>query len=151
MCRSRRELSNEYLLAKIGVDTAENELFQVLFNIIQHYSIIFSFFNHPLFLNLLFNIIQYYSILFIRVLNGEARVVRQGKCQRVAAAPPVTVAMSSCASSWRRSSADLLLGSDPQPPPADVSLRETHSSPRASPGERSSESAFRTSPALRAG
>ena len=24
-CRSRRELSNEYLLAKIGVDTAENE------------------------------------------------------------------------------------------------------------------------------
>ena len=26
MCRSRRELSNEYLLAKIGVDIAENEL-----------------------------------------------------------------------------------------------------------------------------
>ena len=26
MCRSRRELSNEYLFAKIGVDTAENEL-----------------------------------------------------------------------------------------------------------------------------
>ena len=25
LCRSRRELSNEYLLAKIGVDTAENE------------------------------------------------------------------------------------------------------------------------------
>ena len=25
MCRSRRELSNAYLLAKIGVDTAENE------------------------------------------------------------------------------------------------------------------------------
>ena len=25
MCRSRRELSNEYVLAKIGVDTAENE------------------------------------------------------------------------------------------------------------------------------
>ena len=24
-CRSRQELSNEYLLAKIGVDTAENE------------------------------------------------------------------------------------------------------------------------------
>ena len=24
-CRSRRELSNEYLLAKFGVDTAENE------------------------------------------------------------------------------------------------------------------------------
>ena len=38
MCRSRRELSNEYLLAKIGVDTAENELLEVwgkLFNIIQ--------------------------------------------------------------------------------------------------------------------
>ena len=25
LCRSRRELSNEYLLAKIGFDTAENE------------------------------------------------------------------------------------------------------------------------------
>ena len=25
LCRSRRELSNDYLLAKIGVDTAENE------------------------------------------------------------------------------------------------------------------------------
>ena len=25
MCRSRRELSNEYLLAKFGFDTAENE------------------------------------------------------------------------------------------------------------------------------
>ena len=25
LCKSRRELSNEYLLAKIGVDTAENE------------------------------------------------------------------------------------------------------------------------------
>ena len=37
MCRSRRELSNEYLLAKIGVDTAENEPLEVwgkLFNII---------------------------------------------------------------------------------------------------------------------
>ena len=40
MCRSRRELSNEYLLPKIGVDTAENELLQVLFNIIQYYSIV---------------------------------------------------------------------------------------------------------------
>ena len=29
MCRSRRELSNEYLLAKIGVDTAVNEPLQV--------------------------------------------------------------------------------------------------------------------------
>ena len=29
LCRSRRELSNEYLLAKIGVDTAENELLEV--------------------------------------------------------------------------------------------------------------------------
>ena len=26
LCRSRRELSSEYLLAKIGVDAAENEL-----------------------------------------------------------------------------------------------------------------------------
>ena len=38
LCRSRRELSKEYLLAKIGVDTAENEplklriLFILLFN-----------------------------------------------------------------------------------------------------------------------
>ena len=29
MCRSRRELSNGYLLAKIGVDTAENEPLEV--------------------------------------------------------------------------------------------------------------------------
>ena len=29
MCRSRRELSNKYLLAKIGVDTAENEPLEV--------------------------------------------------------------------------------------------------------------------------
>ena len=37
---SRRELSNEYLLAKIGVDTAENELIEVLFNIIQYCSFV---------------------------------------------------------------------------------------------------------------
>ena len=29
LCRSRRELSNEYLLAKFGFDTAENEPFEV--------------------------------------------------------------------------------------------------------------------------
>ena len=29
MCRSRRELSNEYLVEKIGFDTAENELCKV--------------------------------------------------------------------------------------------------------------------------
>ena len=29
MCRSRRELSNAYLLAKISVDTAENEPLEV--------------------------------------------------------------------------------------------------------------------------
>ena len=29
LCRSRRELSNAYLLAKIGVDTAENEPLEV--------------------------------------------------------------------------------------------------------------------------
>ena len=28
-CRSRRELSNEYLLAKFGFDTAENEPFKI--------------------------------------------------------------------------------------------------------------------------
>ena len=28
-CRSRQELSNEYLLAKFGVDTAENERLKV--------------------------------------------------------------------------------------------------------------------------
>ena len=38
MCRSRRELSNEYLLAKIGVDTAENEPLEVWGEIIQYYS-----------------------------------------------------------------------------------------------------------------
>ena len=31
MCRSRRELSNAYFLAKFGLDTAENEPFQVPF------------------------------------------------------------------------------------------------------------------------
>ena len=29
MCRSRRELTNEYLLAKFGFDTAENEPYEV--------------------------------------------------------------------------------------------------------------------------
>ena len=29
LCRSRRELSSEYLLAKIGVDTDENETLEV--------------------------------------------------------------------------------------------------------------------------
>ena len=29
LCRSRRELSNEYLVAKIGFDTAENEPLKV--------------------------------------------------------------------------------------------------------------------------
>ena len=40
MCRSRRELSNEYLLAKIGVDTAENEPLEVWGEIIQYYSFV---------------------------------------------------------------------------------------------------------------
>ena len=40
MCRSRRELSNEYLLAKIGVDTAENEPLEVWLKIIQYYSFV---------------------------------------------------------------------------------------------------------------
>ena len=40
LCRSLRELSNEYLLDEIGVDTAENELLQIVFNIIQYYSIV---------------------------------------------------------------------------------------------------------------
>ena len=40
MCRSRRELSNEYLLAKIGVDTAENEPLEVCGKIIQYYSFV---------------------------------------------------------------------------------------------------------------
>ena len=42
LCRSQRELSNEHLLDEIGVDTAENELLQVLFKIIQHSSIVSS-------------------------------------------------------------------------------------------------------------
>ena len=40
LCRSRRELSNEYLLAKIGVDTAENEPLEVWGKIIQNYSFV---------------------------------------------------------------------------------------------------------------
>ena len=32
MCRSRRELSNEYSLAKFGLDTAENEPILILIN-----------------------------------------------------------------------------------------------------------------------
>ena len=40
MCRSRRELSNEYLLAKIGVDTAENEPLEAWGKIIQYYSFV---------------------------------------------------------------------------------------------------------------
>ena len=40
LCRSRQELSNEYLLAKIGVDTAENELHEVWGKIIQYYSFV---------------------------------------------------------------------------------------------------------------
>ena len=39
MCRSRRELSNEYLLAKIGVDTAENEPLEVWGENSIHYSL----------------------------------------------------------------------------------------------------------------
>ena len=40
LCRSRRELSNEYLLAKIGIDTAENEPLEVCGKIIQYYSFV---------------------------------------------------------------------------------------------------------------
>ena len=40
MCRSRRELSNEYLLANIGVDTAENEPLEVWGENIQYYSLV---------------------------------------------------------------------------------------------------------------
>ena len=39
LCRSRRELSNAYLLAKIGVDTAENEPLEVWGEISIHYSL----------------------------------------------------------------------------------------------------------------
>ena len=40
LCRSRRELPNEYLLAKIGVDRAENEPLEVWGKIIQYYSFV---------------------------------------------------------------------------------------------------------------
>ena len=40
LCRSRRELSNEYLLAEIGVDRTENEPFEVWGKIIQYYSFV---------------------------------------------------------------------------------------------------------------
>ena len=46
MCRSRRELSNEYLLAKIGVDTAENEPLEVWGENSIHYSL-HSLGRHP--------------------------------------------------------------------------------------------------------
>ena len=39
-CRSRQELSHEYFLAKIGVDTAENEPLEVWLKIIQYYSFV---------------------------------------------------------------------------------------------------------------
>ena len=39
MCKSRRELSNEYLLAKIGVDTAENEPLEAWGENSIHYSL----------------------------------------------------------------------------------------------------------------
>ena len=39
LCRSRGELSNEYLLAKIGVDTAENEPLEVWVENSIHYSL----------------------------------------------------------------------------------------------------------------
>ena len=39
-CRSRRELSNEYLLAKIGGDTAENGPPEVWGKIFQYYSFV---------------------------------------------------------------------------------------------------------------
>ena len=40
LCRSRRELSNAYVLAKFGFDTAENEPLEVWGKIIQSYSIV---------------------------------------------------------------------------------------------------------------
>ena len=40
LCRSRRELSNAYLPANIGVDTAENEPLEVSGKIIQYYSFV---------------------------------------------------------------------------------------------------------------
>ena len=40
MCRSRREISNEYLLAKIGVVTTENEPLEVWGKSIQYYSFV---------------------------------------------------------------------------------------------------------------
>ena len=40
LCRSRRELSNASLLAKIGVDTAENEPLEVWGKIIQYFSFV---------------------------------------------------------------------------------------------------------------
>ena len=52
MCRSRRELFNEYLLAKIGVDTAENEPLEVWGK---------------------------YSILFTGVLNDQAKSAKFAK------------------------------------------------------------------------
>ena len=58
LCRSRRELSNEYLLAKIGIDTAENEPLEFGGN---------------------------FNSLFIRLLSCRGNTTRRG-CRRPLAA-----------------------------------------------------------------
>ena len=47
MCRSRRELSNEYFLAKIGFDTAENEPDLIFLIFLPPRDSIFPYVSHP--------------------------------------------------------------------------------------------------------
>ena len=47
LCRSRQELSNAYLLAKIGVDTAENVPLEVWGKVIQYSFIFIRLLRHP--------------------------------------------------------------------------------------------------------
>ena len=47
MCRSRRELSNEYLLEKIGFDSAENEPDLILLIFLPSRDLIFPYASHP--------------------------------------------------------------------------------------------------------
>ena len=63
LCRSRRELSNAYLLAKIGVDTVENEPLEVWGENSIQYSL------HSLYLSL--RVVQLVRALRV---DGEAHV-----------------------------------------------------------------------------
>ena len=74
MCRSRRELSNAYLLAKIGVDTAENEPLEVWEENSIHYSL------HSLVITLDGRILD--GQIFKTQLEAERGLARLGRHER---------------------------------------------------------------------